>query len=115
MHQNKFAFKQGYSAEAALHNVVQKHKKAVFNKQLTLFRFLDIEGAYSKVSLTTIWMALINAKVQLNLVTGIMRMLKSQWVNATLRDSSISVRLIKGKARGVLSPCLLYTSDAADE
>ena len=107
MHPNQFAFKQGYSTEAALHTVVQKLEKAVFNKQLTLSLFLDIEGAFSNVSLTAIWMALINAKVELYLVTWIMRMLKSQRVTATLGDSSVSVRLTKGTPQGgVLSPLL---------
>ena len=107
MHSSQFAFKQGYSTEAALHTVVQKLEKAVFNKKLTLALFLDIEGAFSNVSLTAIMMALVNAKVDVYLVTWIMRMLKSQRVTASLGDCNMSVRLTRGTPQGgVLSPLL---------
>ena len=74
MHPNQFAFKQGYSTEAALHSVVQKLEKAVFNKLLALALFLDIEGAFSNVSLAAIRFALFNAGIETHLVTWIMAM-----------------------------------------
>jgi len=107
MHPNQFAFKQGYSTEAALHSVVQKLEKAVFNKQLALALFLDIEGAFSNVSLAAIRFALFNAGIEIHLVTWIMAMLKSQRVTADLGNYSITVRLTRGTPQGgVLSPLL---------
>ena len=82
-HSSQFAFKQGNSTEAALHSVVQKLEKAVFNKQLALALFLDIEGAFSNVSLAAIRSALLYAGIEIHLVTWITGMLKSQMVTAT--------------------------------
>jgi len=107
MHSNQFAFKQGYSTDAALHSVVQKLEKAVFNKQLALALFLDIEGAFSNVSLAAIRGTLLNAGIELCLVTWIVGMLRSQRVTATLGNYSTTVRLTRGTPQGgVLSPLL---------
>ena len=61
MHPRQYSFKQGYSTEAALHSVVHKLEKAVFNKQLALALFLDIEGTFSNVYLAAIRCALLYA------------------------------------------------------
>ena len=107
MHHAQFAFKQGYSTEAALHNVVYRLEKAVFNKQLALALFLDIEGAFSNVSLSAIRRALNNAGIEDYLTNWITVMLNSQQVTATLGDHSVTVRLTRGTPQGgVLSPLL---------
>ena len=107
MHPCQFAFKQGYSTEAALHSAVQRLEKAVFNKQFALALFLDIEGAFSNVSLAAIRCALLHAGIEIHLVTWITRMLKNQMVTATLGNHSITVQLTRGTPQGgVLSPLL---------
>ena len=107
MHPSQLAFKQGYSTEAALHTAIQKLEKAVFNKQLALALFLDIEGAFSNVSLAAIRYALLYAGIEIHLVTWIMGMLKCQRVTATLGNHSTTVRLTRGTPQGgVLSPLL---------
>ena len=46
MHPRQYAFKQGYSTEAALHFVVHKLEKAVFNKQLALSLDIDDDNEF---------------------------------------------------------------------
>jgi len=107
MHLNQFAFKQGYSTDAALHSIVQRLEKAVFNKQLALALFLDIEGAFSNVSLAAIRGTLLNAGIEICLVTWIVGMLRNQRVTAALGNYSTTVRLTRGTPQGgVLSPLL---------
>ena len=51
MHPRQYAFKQGYSTEAALHSVVHKLEKAVFDKQLALALFLVLKAPLA----TSLW------------------------------------------------------------
>ena len=107
MHSRQYAFKQGYSTEAALHSVVHKLDKAVFNKQLALF--LDIEGAFSNVSSADIRCVLLYAGIEIHLVTWIMGMLKSQRVTATHGNHSVTVRLTRGTPKAEFSHLFCLT------
>ena len=86
MHPRQYVFKQGYSTEAALHSVVHKFEKAVFNKKLALL----LDGAFSNVSLADIRNALLFAGIEIHLVTWILGMLKSQRVTATHGNHSVT-------------------------
>ena len=68
----------------------------MFNKQLALALFLDIEGAYSNVSLAAIQCALLYAGIEIHPVTWILGMLKSQRVTATQGNHTVTVRLTRG-------------------
>jgi ribonuclease HI len=106
-HPTQFAYKQGYSTDAALHAIVSRIEKAVYNKQMALGLFLDIEGAFSNVTFPAIKTALHGAGVGRSLTEWMVRMLKSQRITAALGECTRTIQVTRGTPQGgVLSPLL---------
>ena len=103
----QFAYKPGFSTEAALHNIVGRLEKAVYNKRLALALFIDFEGAFNNISFEAVHQALRKRNIEAPIVTWIMFMLKHQVVTVNKGGVSTSSVITRGTPQGgVLSPLL---------
>jgi hypothetical protein len=50
LHRNQHAYQTGKSTETALHSVVTRIEYAIKRKDIALGAFLDIEGAFDRIS-----------------------------------------------------------------
>ena len=104
----QFAYRAGYSTEAALHQLLVRIEKAVYNKKMALGLFLDVEGAFSNVTSNSVISELrFNNNVHESVVRIIQFILQNLTVSAELAGTSMTVQLSKGCPQGgVLSPTL---------
>ena len=104
---NQYAYRPGVSTETALHHLVARLERAVFNKQFALCAFIDLVGAFSNIKHDAIRVALNHFKVNRCLTRWIINMLRSQSVTACLDSVSVAVRTTRGTPQGgAASPTL---------
>ena len=107
LHQNQHAYLPGKSTESALHSVVNKVEYSLTNKMSTLGIFIDIEGAFDKVSTESIVMALNAHGVAPTLCRWIEQMLSRRVVSVEVGETKVRGTISRGCPQGgVLSPLL---------
>ena len=75
LHGNQHAYQSGKSVDSALHQVVFNVEKSMNSVENTLATFLDLEGAFNKVTFQAINAALRKFGVERTLIRWIMAML----------------------------------------
>lgn len=101
------AYQPGKSTDTALYNLSYILEKNVKEKEIALAIFLDIEGAFDKVPISSIVQALELKGVNKVIVNWISSLLKTRHVRATLLGDTLLSQAIAGCPQGgVLSPIL---------
>src|SRR5262249_24373082 len=77
LHKNQHAYQLGKSVDTALRQVVHVVEKNLSNSKLTLAAFIDLEGAFNKVTFRAINAALRQFRVERTLARWVMAMLES--------------------------------------
>ena len=105
--QNQHGFRKGKSTISAIHQVTSKIENSLANKQIGLAAFLDIEGAFDKVSFTAIERGLDKAKVTPEIYLWISNTLRNRTVVLELAGHSLEKKILRGTPQGgILSPLL---------
>jgi len=78
LHANQHAYQAGKSVDSALHQVVFNVEKSMEFRENTLATFLDIEGAFNKVTFRAINAALRRFGLERTLIRWIMAMLSNR-------------------------------------
>ena len=103
----QFGFRKSHSTEAALHKIVHKIEKRIRKKQFALGVFLDIEGAFDKISFEAIQRGLIEKGIDPKIINWIMNMTTTRSLHIEHKGESITFRIQRGVAQGgILSPLL---------
>ena len=104
---NQFGFRKRKSTEAAIHRLTRKIEDSIQNGQFALAVFLDVEGAFDNVKYSSIYKAMLEAKIPTIIAFWIKEMLTDRSIVLTLHGVSISRRIYKGCPQGgILSPLL---------
>ena len=120
---NQFGFRKRKSTEAAIHRLTRKIEDAIQNGQFGLGVFLDVEGAFDNVRYSSIYKAMLEAKIPHIIANWIKEMLIDRTIVLTLHGISIKREIHKGCPQGgILSPLLwnltlntLLTSENIDD
>jgi len=103
----QFGFTRGSSTSAAIHRLASKIEEALSAGNYALGVFLDIEGAFDRISFKSIQDALINAGVGCTITNWITALISSRQTILSLAASSLSIKALSGCPQGgVLSPFL---------
>ena len=104
---NQFGFRKRKSTEAAIHRLTRKIEDAIQNGQFGLGVFLDVEGAFDNVKHSSIYKAMLEAKIPNVIANWIRAMLTDRMIVLTLHGISINRKIYKGCPQGgILSPLL---------
>ena len=104
---NQFAYQNGKSTVTALHTIVTKIEKSFESNEVLLAAFLDIEGAFDNASHTSMINAMRKYGFNNCLIDWIVEMLATREISASLGESTLKVKTVKGCPQGgVLSPLL---------
>ena len=117
LNENLFSYRTGVSTDTAIHVVVSNIEKAIHNKKFALAVFLDISGAFSNTSQMAMINCLIRKGVDQQIVDWVSCLLRKRKAFASLGESEISKRILRGAAEGgILSPELwnMTASEALD-
>ena len=107
LNKNQFGFRKSSSTEAALHKLVHKIEKRMKAKQFALGVFLDVEGAFDKISFESIQKGLIRKGLPPRTVNWIMNMTSTRSIIIGHKNKELSFRINKGVAQGgILSPLI---------
>lgn len=103
----QFAYQAGKSTETALHGITNCLERAIEFKEIALAIFLDIEGAFDKVSNAVILKAAKRFGINDTMCLWIKSMLTNRIVVASLLGDTVGVSTSRGCPQGgVLSPLL---------
>ena len=103
----QYGFRKGFSTEAALHKIVHKIEKRTKKKGMVLGIFLDIEGAFDKVSFEAIGRALERFNIDGNSKRWILSWLQDRKLITTLHETQEKITIHRGVPQGgVLSPLI---------
>ena len=103
----QFGFRKSSSTEAALHNIVHKIEKRIKKSQYALGVFLDVEGAFDKISFEAIQRGLINKGIETKTINWIMDMTTTRSLKIEHKGEHITFRIKRGVAQGgILSPLI---------
>lgn len=106
-HQYQFAYRPGRSTVDALHTIVTRLEKALFNKEVAIAAFLDIEGAFNNARVSSMVSAVLGRDVPLIITRWISTLLESREVEATMLGKTRQKVVMKGCPQGgILSPLL---------
>ena len=78
LHKNQHAYQSGKTVDTALHHVVHKIESNLEKIKLTLAAFVDLEGAFNKVTFEVVSAALRKFGVDRTLIRWIMAMLSNR-------------------------------------
>lgn len=107
LHPSQHAYLPGRSTETALHQAVSRIEGAMVKGESALGAFLDIEGAFDKVSLDSITSSLSSRCVQPSIVRWITAMLSNREVRLEINGCVVQGSVVRGCPQGgVLSPIL---------
>ena len=102
---DQHGFTPGWSTESAISTVVDNIEHAILQKQHALAVFLDIAGAFDKVSFESIYAAMKDSKIIKPVTNWYFHLLAHRWITSTLKGESASCRPNKGTPQGgILSP-----------
>eukprot|EP00116_Pleurobrachia_bachei_P002029 sb/3462291/ len=103
----QYGFRKSSSTEAALHNIVHKIEKRIKKKQYALGVFLDVEGAFDKISFEAIQRGLINKGIEPKTINWIMDMTTTRSLRIEHKSEHIIFQIKRGVAQGgILSPLI---------
>ena len=103
----QYGFTRGSSTAAAIHKIQSRIEEALAAGNYALGVFLDIEGAFDKISFKAIHEALINAGVGPTITNWITALISTRSTTLSLASASISFLARAGCPQGgVLSPFL---------
>ena len=107
LNEKQYGFRKSSSTEAALHKIVHKIEKRMKKKQYALGVFLDVEGAFDKISFQAIQKGLINKDIPPKTINWIMNMTTTRKLKIEHKHKAITFRITKGVAQGgILSPLI---------
>ena len=107
LHDRQYAYKAGVSTEDALHALVERLEKAVFNRQIAISVFLDIEGAFSNALTRSMVRGLQDHGTNPSVVRWVAYMLSHRTAETQLLGENAVKQVVKGCPQGgVLSPLL---------
>ena len=102
---NQHAYLAGRSTNTALHRTVSAIEKSLHYKQYTLAAFLDIEGAFNKVSTEAIHRSMREYKVEEGLCTWATELLSNRLISASFGEAKVERRVRRGTPQGgIVSP-----------
>lgn len=105
--EKQFGFRKSSSTEAALHKLTHKIEKRIKKQQYALAVFLDIEGAFDKVSFKAIQNALLEKGINPKTVNWIMNMTTTRSLITEHKGTTLTFAINKGVAQGgILSPLI---------
>jgi hypothetical protein len=105
LHNNQHAFRQNHSCDVALSRVVNEIEKSIINHSFTLAVFLDIQGAFDKITTQIITAGMIKHGFPLDMITWYTNYIKSRSCYTKLGDAKTTIYLHKGTPQGgVFSP-----------
>jgi ribonuclease HI len=103
----QFGFRAGVSTETALHLLVRKIEKAMYQGEYALGIFLDIQNAFPTVATESIKVALNRLQVDVGTQSWITGSLAGRTIEVSIGDTSIVKRATRGCPQGgILSPFL---------
>lgn len=101
------AYLKGRSVETALHEVVGEIEGALHSSEYMLASFLDVEGAFNNVNISSIIEALDNTGTDPQITRWTGNMLKSRAINSKIGDGVARKVVTRGTPQGgVISPLL---------
>lgn len=107
LHNLQHAYMAGRSVESALHCVLTKIEKSMESKEYALGVFLDIEGAFDRVSYDVIRNACTRFRIDANISNWILNMLLNRHIRVESNDITHYASVNQGCPQGgVLSPLL---------
>jgi hypothetical protein len=107
LHPNQHAYQAGKSVETALHQLVVWVEKVLYQQEIALGVFLDIEGAFNNTCYLTMCDTLVRNGSEYTIVWWIRATLEGCVAVATLNGFSVWFAIFLGcPQRGVLSPLL---------
>jgi hypothetical protein len=89
LHRNQHAYQTGKSTETTLHNVVIRIENATEHMDIALGAFLDIEGAFDKISIDTIKQAAERNGIEPAVCRWISAMLESRNISGTFSGETL--------------------------
>ena len=103
----QFAYLEGVSTDAALHQVTARIERSLKSGEFALCAFLDIKGAFSDAPFRTLIRGLGRNDVDVDCVRFISHMLTTRTVEASVSGTTLSRLVERGCPQGgVLSPLL---------
>lgn len=107
LHKTQHAYLSGKSVETALHNVVSRIEKSFHFKQDTLSVFLDIEGAFNKMSFNSLKSSAERFGINTMLINWMINMLQNRTICCDSKGVNLTARVVQGCPQGgVLSPLM---------
>ena len=107
LHLKQFAYQQGKSTDSALQTLVKMIKDSFEKKEILLCNFVDIEGAFNKVSFESVQLELIERNVDEASIKWITSMLRCRSTISKIGSTETKVLSTKGFPQGgILSPLL---------
>ena len=114
LHKNQHAYQSGKSVDTCLHQVVHNLEKNMAQMKLTLAAFLDLEGAFNKVTFTAINAALRKFQVDRTLIRWIMAMLSNRLLSVDLFGVCRLGLVDRGCPQGGVLPPILWNMTVDD-
>lgn len=114
LHKNQHAYQSGKSVDTALHQVVHNLEKNMALDKFTLGAFVDLEGAFNKVTFTAINAALRRFQVDRTLISWIMAMLSNRILSVDLLGVCRSGLVDRGCPQGGVLPPILWNMTVDD-
>ena len=118
LNSNIFSYSEGMSTETALHRVVHYIEKSLAMNNVTIIVFLDISGAFSNTSISSLVKDLAETGVEEEILYWTAHLLKNRVVTATLGDSRTEKDVTMGTMEGgIKSPVIwnIKMSKCADK
>ena len=107
LHRSQYAYKVGVSTEDALHNLVMRLEKAVYNRQTAIAVFLDIEGAFNNAQTTSMVQGLRRHGTRESITRWISFMLTHRVAETSMLGVHSKKEVTRGCPQGgILSPLL---------
>jgi ribonuclease HI len=108
LHKNQHAYQAGKSVDSALHQVVYNVEKSMELDKKTLATFLDLEGAFNKVTYGAINAALRRFDLDRTLIRWIMAMLSNRILSIDLFGAHTTGLADRGCPQGGVLPPILW-------
>eukprot|EP00116_Pleurobrachia_bachei_P004116 sb/3464378/ len=104
---NQHGFRKGKSTISAIHDLTSRIENALADKQYALGAFVDVEGAFDKVSFTALERGLDKIKLPPELFDWISHSLRNRTVILELGGECLEQKIYRGTPQGgILSPLL---------
>jgi len=100
LHPNQHAYQAVKSVETALLQLVVRAEKALYQQEIALGVFLNIDGAFDNTSYDSMCSALTRHRVDQTIVRWIRATLEGRLATAALGDVSRSVAVSRGCPQG---------------